>query len=98
MTLHKFLADERAVSYLIFYIVAGILVFGLTYAILNDVKDLVAIPIWDALSPMGGDLNDSDSQWGFDFLNLLISISITFFVIAMMWFSKQMAQKPEQAW
>jgi hypothetical protein len=94
----SFLKDESAVAYLIFYILAAIFVFGLSYAILNDVKDFVAVPIWNKLSPLGGDLNDSEGQWGFDFLNLLISMSVTFFLIALMWFAKQMAQKPEVPW
>jgi hypothetical protein len=94
----SFLEDEGAVAYLIFYILAAIFVFGISYAILNDVKDAVALPIWNYLSPAGGDLNDSEGQWGFDFLNLLLSMSVTFFVIALMWFAKQMAQKPEVPW
>lgn len=94
----SFLEDERAVAYLIFYILAALFVFGISYAILNDVKDAVALPIWNYLSPLGGDLNDTDGQWGFDFLNLLLSMSITFFVVALMWFAKQMAQKPEVPW
>ncbi|CAG0941780.1 hypothetical protein BROC_01592 [Candidatus Brocadiaceae bacterium] len=85
-------------AYLIFYILAALFVFGISYAILNDVKDSVALPIWNYLSPLGEDLNDSEGQWGFDFLNLLISMSVTFFVIALMWFAKQMAQKPEVPW
>lgn len=98
MKIKPFIEDEVAVSYLIFYILAAMFVFGISYAILNDVKEAVALPIWNILSPMGGDLNDPDAQWGFDFLNLLISMSITFFVIALMWFGKQMAQKPEVPW
>ncbi|PWB55618.1 MAG: hypothetical protein C3F06_02480 [Candidatus Methanoperedenaceae archaeon] len=94
----SFLKDEGAVAYLIFYILAALFVFGISYAILNDVKDQVALPIWNYLSPLGGDLNDSEGQWGFDFLNFLLSMSVTFFVIGLMWFAKQMAQKPEVPW
>jgi len=88
----------NAVSYLIFYIFAALFVFGVSYAVLSDIKDAVAIPIWDTLSPMGADLNDSESLWGFDFINMLISLSVTFFVIALIWFAKKAAQNPTSPW
>lgn len=94
--LRQFINDEQAVGFLIFYILAAMFVFGATYAIVSDIRDFIGVEIWDALSPMGGDLNDSEALYGFDFINFLLSFSITFFIIALMWYSKQMAQKPEQ--
>jgi len=88
--------EHNAISFLIFYILAGLIVFGIIYAIISDVRDLAGITLWNTLSPLGEDLNDNESTWGFDVLNLLLSMSITFFVIAMAWYAKQMAQKPEQ--
>lgn len=93
--LHK---DEQAVAYLIFYILASMFVFGLVYAIISDIRDASTIQIYGNMAAMGGNLNDSDSLWGFDFINLLLSFSVTFFVIGLIWQAKQMAQKPENPW
>ena len=98
MKIRQFHNDEKAVAYLIFYILASMFVFGLVYAIISDIRDASTVAIYSNMASMGGDLNDSDSLWGFDFVNLLLSFSITFFVIGLLWQSLQMAQKPETPW
>jgi len=98
MNLNQFHNDENAVAYLIFYIFASMFVFGMTYAIISDIRDASTVQIYNSMAVLGGNLNDSDSLWGFDFVNLLLSFSVTFFVIGLIWQAKQMAQKPESPW
>jgi glucan phosphoethanolaminetransferase (alkaline phosphatase superfamily) len=92
--IHK---DENAVAYLIFYILASMFIFGLSYAIISDVRDMIT-PMFTTLGVLGNEYNDADTLWTFDFLNFLLSFSIMFFVIGLIWFAKQMAQKPETPW
>jgi hypothetical protein len=94
MNFHK---DESAVAYLIAYMLLGMFVFGMTYSIISDVRDMTN-PFYGILSPMAHEYNDADSLYGFDFLNLLLSFSVVFFVLGMIYFGFSMAQKPEQMW
>lgn len=95
MNLHS---DNRGVAYLIFYIFLSLFIFGMTYAIISDVRDASTKNIYGRLSPLGNEYNDAESDWGFDVLNLLLSFSVVFFVIGLIWHAKQMAQKPERPW
>ena len=94
MNFHK---DESAVAYLFAYILLSMFVFGITYSIISDIRDMVN-PLYSLLSGPAGDFNDSDSLYGFDFLNFLLSFSVVFFVFSIIWFGKQMSQKPESPW
>jgi len=94
----QFNQDKNAVAYLIFYIIASILVFGGVWAILSDIKDASTTPIYNTISPMGTEFNDADTQWGMDLINLLYILAIILFIISLIWYSVQMSQKPEQPW
>lgn len=94
MNFHK---DESAVAFLIAYILLSLFVFGMVYSIVSDIRDMTN-PLYSLLSSNAGDLNDADSQYGFDFLNFLISFSVVFFVFGLIWFSISMSQRPLQPW
>lgn len=96
-TVINFHKDESAVAYLFAYILLSMFVFGITYSIISDVRDMTN-PLYTTLSGQAGEYNDADSLYGFDFLNFLLSFSVAFFVFSIIWFGKQMAQKPETPW
>lgn len=89
------ITDNRADSYLIFYVLATIILFGFVYGIVSDLRDMFK-PIDALMAPMGGEYNDAESQQGFDFLNLLLSFSIVFFIIGIIWYAFSKAQVPNE--
>ncbi len=93
----NFHEDESGVAYLIAYILLSFFVFGITYSVLSDVRDMTN-PLYSLLSAQAGDLNGADSQYGFDFLNFLLSFSVAFFVFGALWFMKGAAQRQEVPW
>jgi len=95
--INTFNKDESAVAYLFAYALLSMFVFGITYSIVSDVRDMTN-PLYSTLSAQAGYVADSDSQYGFDFLNMLLSFSAVFFVLGLIYFMKQIAQKPEAPW
>lgn len=93
----RFLDDERGVAYLIVYLLVAVFIFGITYSALSDARDKVT-PIFAALGTLSDEYHDEDTIWGFDILNFLLSFSVTFFVIGLMWYAKQKAQRQEAQW
>lgn len=93
-TIQEFKKDESGIAYLIVYAILSMFIFGLTYSIVSDVRD-IANPLYTNISANAGYLNDSDSQYGLDFLNFLLSFSVAFFVFGLLWYLHSMSQKPE---
>lgn len=93
----QFHQDESGVAFLIFYILVAVFIFGITYSILSDARDKVN-PIFTDLGALGDEYHDEDTVWGFDFLNLLLSFSVTFFVIGLIWYAKRQAQRNDIQW
>ena len=86
--------SEPAVADLFAYMLLAMFVFGITYSIVSDVRDMTN-PLYAQISGQAGEYNDADSLYGFDFLNFLISFSVVFFVFGLIWFGKQAAQRLE---
>lgn len=92
--LKNFWKDESAVAIINIYSILSMFVMGVSYLILQDIKDMI-VPLYATLSPMAGYLNDSDSQGGLDFLLFLFAFFIAFFVIGLIYWMVQISQKPE---
>ncbi len=88
---------QNAVAFLLFYILLSLFLFGLIYGFLSDIRDKV-IPVYTTLGLLSPEYSDADSLWGFNALNFMLSFSIVFFVISIIWYSFQMAQRPLQQW
>lgn len=86
----------NAVAYLLFYILLFIFIFGIVYALLSDVRDFFP-PIFTSLSSQT-EYNDTDYLWGFDVLNFLLSFSVVFAIIGLVWYSYELSQKPLRPW
>ena len=85
------------VAFLILEILISMFVFGFTYNFISDARDSV-ISVFSTIGVLSPEYYDADTIWGFDFLNLLLSFSVMFFVIGIMWYAKQKAQRQEVQW
>jgi len=97
MKLKSLIKNDRADSYLIFYLIFAGLIFGGVYSIVSDIRDDIA-PVYNDLAPLGNELNDADTIEGFDFLNMLLSFSIVLFLIGAVYYGYVMVQKPNKPW
>lgn len=93
--LHK---DNRAIAFLIFYIIIALAVCGVLYMFLSDGLDFV-IPISNTVSSnLGASSQNDDTDFVRDAMTFLFKYSPVWLVLIAILFVYSMAQKPERQW